>query len=615
MVNNLSDALLSTIQCRYRRSVKRFSTLPGLPGATPNLGVTARWIAAAALALLTALSFAQAQRGVAPDPKLVLELEGCPTLQACLAILDAVVPARDCHCTNGAGLVIAEKLRRFDEPAKQELLRRAAGTHPGWRNLAGDVLSHWGAWSPADVPALRAALQLDHGGWIARPLAEIKTPEAVQALVEDLAVIGSQSQTGWALVKIGPKALPYLIPILENDKGAHAAASVIREMGREALVEAPYWASLAASTGNPKNVRLAALRGLAAMGDGAQQQGKELREMLASPDIDIRAQAFKTLVAIRDPTVVATVAENCNPSGTAFGLIPIQSLSCLIEIAAFGDHARPVGSQLMKFLVTPNGDELATAVTALGYIGYDAAIPEIEQQLRAPDWRVVFAAARSLGWLAATVSIPELERVASDHWLPEVRDEALMAVDALKGSGRRMARPASFEGSGGARRLFSIGRFSFDRSIRQPSCGSGRWEWDDIRFSAPPRSTGAAHLSLGGGWLLGTNRGEWGGELTWMPVFGQSQLIIKDNVIAIEAAEGGAIVLFGLAHMGMVYGYAVRVSQRGDGGWSLSEVARLPLSADALAKIGPNLFAALSEQRVVVFSDKEIVGLARCIEK
>ena len=34
--------------------------------------------------------------------------------------------------------------------------------------------------------------------------------------------------------------------------------------------------------------------------------------MLASPDVNIRAQAFNTLVAICDPSVVTTVAEDCN---------------------------------------------------------------------------------------------------------------------------------------------------------------------------------------------------------------------------------------------------------------------------------------------------------------
>jgi HEAT repeat protein len=466
------------------------------------------------------------------------------------------------------------------------------------------------------VPAIRAALRLEHGGWIARPLGRIKTSEAIEALVEDLAVAGSMSQTGWALAKmVGHEALPYLLPILADEQGARAAAGVIRDMGKEALVVAPDWVLVAANTDNPKNVRLAALRGLAAMGEGVGRQGKDLGAALASPDADIRAQAFKTLVAIRHPSVVTTVAENCKPSGTAFYRMPFESLDCLMTVAAFGEHARMAGSHLMKFFASPNGEELASAATILGYIGYDAATPQIEQQLRSPDWRVVYAAARSLGWLGAAASIPALEQIASSHWLPEVRDQALTAVSALKGSEQRLARPPSFEGHSGARQLFFIGGGFLGGGIlrSQPLCNSRRWEWNGVPFSRPS-STRVPGLMLGAGALVGTNSGEFGGELAWQPVNGQAKLLLKHNVVAIEPAEGGAIVLFGLAHMGLVDGYAVRVSLRGNDDWSLSEVARLPSTADALATIGPNLFAAWSENRVVVFSDQEVVGLAKCVE-
>jgi hypothetical protein len=64
-------------------------------------------------------------------------------------------------------------------------------------------------------------------------------------------------------------------------------------------------------------------------------------------------------------------------------------------------------------------------------------------------------------------------------------------------------------------------------------------------------------------------------------------------------------VLFGLA----------RASQRGDGGRSLTEVARLPGNAEALAATGPNLFAARSEGRVIVFSDKKSLGRQRASRK
>src|SRR5262249_48981461 len=177
--------------------------------------------------------------------------------------------------------------------------------------------------------------------------------------------------------------------------------------------------------------------------------------------------------------------------------------------------------------------------------------------------------------------------------LPEGREQALTAADGLKGGGRT-ARLPLFEGRNKAVRYFVVGRSAL-RS--QPLCDSQQWQWQEIRFSRPSPAKWTNHLSLGAGELIGSTRGEWGGELVWKPTEGRAQLIIKDNVFAIEAVEGGAIVLFGNLWNLWDNGYAVRVSQRGDGGWSLSEVARLPSIADALATIGPSLFAAWSENR------------------
>jgi len=79
---------------------------------------------------IVVLLFAKAA-GAIPVPK---GLDTCAPLSACLTLLDKVVPAQD----DGEGsnsLILARDLRRFGEPAKQELLRRAVGSHAGWRNI------------------------------------------------------------------------------------------------------------------------------------------------------------------------------------------------------------------------------------------------------------------------------------------------------------------------------------------------------------------------------------------------------------------------------------------------------------------------------------------------
>jgi HEAT repeat protein len=631
MVKNLSDNLLSSIQGPYRLSVILLSADRGLPGATPMLGMAARRIAVAVIALLTVLSHAQAQGVKFWDPavdkeelKLARQLEGCPTLPECLAILDAFVfPGTYVNQVRGAGTEIAGNFLRFGEPAKHELLRRAGGDHLHRRNLASAILAAWGAWpwSPSDVPAIRAALKLSPGGWMARPLAEIKTPEAIEALLEDLPTADSGYETVASLAKIGPPVMPHLLPLLADDQRAHRAAMVVRQMGRDALVAGSDWLSLATSADALKTERTAALRGLAAMGWAARWHEKDLRALLASPDkdlrtllasqdSDIRTEATNTLVALRDASVVTEMAERCNPSGSAFDRLGVLEgpYFCLNDIASLGDNARKAGPILRKFLASPNGEEVAGAVSVLGYIGYDAAIPEIEYQLRSPDWRVVYSAARSLGWLGATGSIAELERVASVHWLPEVQQQASTVVDALKHGERRLALPPS---------LHFVSGDGHSGIIKDaPACASGRWAWRDVLFSGPPPRTHKTERTLGAGVLIGIDHRTYGGgKLVWQPADGPAQLIHEDDVVGIEPAEDGAIALFGGAHIGIVSGYAARVSQRGDGSWSFSEIARMPTFASRLATIGPNLFAAWDYNRVVVLSDKEILGLAQCVEK
>jgi hypothetical protein len=65
--------------------------------------------------------------------------------------------------------------------------------------------------------------------------------------------------------------------------------------------------------------------------------------------------------------------------------------------------------------------------------------------------------------------------------------------------------------------------------------------------------------------------------------------------------------------MGLAYGYALHVIRSDGETWKAIEVARLPAEAGRFVTIGPDLFAAWSDRRVVVFSaERGILGLASC---
>lgn len=534
-------------------------------------------------------------------------LDSCASVAECLSLIDRVTPPRDDGEGSNAD-ILAAKLQRFGVAAKRELLKRAVGEHPGRRNVAGAILSEWHSWFPSDVPQLREALRKQHGGWVAVPLAEIGSPDAIQALVDDLPN-GTESQTDYALSKLGARAIPFLVPLLQTDK-FEPAAKVIRDIGSSAIPFAAGWVAVAINSQEPLNVRIGALRGIAAIGDMARPSCSGLHALISNSSAEIRRQVQMTLRAIHDPFVVVEVARSCRPAADPFDSYAIPAFSCLRQIALYGEGGGAAGDDLLPFLESRNGAERSYAITTLGAIGYSAALPQIEASLNDMDWRVVYAAIRAVGWLDDRLAIPRLQDIGAHYWLPEIRKKAAqVAAELASSTGSNQQHP----------RLVPYGNeagepFAIDHEILSsaPSCSANIWNWNGTIFGSPPEHQGKVRLLASGGKFIGTNHGEWGGELSWVPDNGNVVAIHKNNVVGIESAADGPIVLFGLAHLTLADGYALHVRYDSQGKWERVEVARLPAEGDALAAIAPNLFAAWSSGRVVVFSNSGILGLASC---
>ncbi|MEG9436680.1 hypothetical protein JAO29_10965 [Edaphobacter sp. HDX4] len=222
---------------------------------------------------------------------------GCRNFESCLSALDSKARTSD-GSTSPDEEAIAAKLSTFGEPAKIELLRRAAGDNIGWRNLSQAILYNWKTWSPSDVPELQAALRRDPGGWMAKPLATIATPAAIEALVEDLPK-GSQNQTDFALEKLGPRAVPALMPLLENAGTAAPAMRVIKSMGESVASRQVEWVQTAIDVTKPLPERLAALRAISALGSRARQSAASISSLAESTEPALRRQTISTLEAVQ----------------------------------------------------------------------------------------------------------------------------------------------------------------------------------------------------------------------------------------------------------------------------------------------------------------------------
>ncbi|MGA3371494.1 MAG: HEAT repeat domain-containing protein [Terracidiphilus sp.] len=428
------------------------------------------------------------------------------------------------------------------------------------------------------------------------------------------------NQTEFALIKLGAKAVPFLMPLLEDDKKSMLAAQVISEMNPLPLAYLDPWIAKALDTRKPARERLAALRGIAALGPAAERPSEALHVLLSDSDPKVREQVSETLKAVRDPIVVERLAKACQPQAPQFDSVALNSALCLREIAEFGPAGRAAGESLTPFLLSANGAERAYGILTLGFIDYAPATPQIEQALDAEDWRVVYAAIRAVGWLGDTNATTELDNLASSFWLAELKKDAAQVAVALRSSRGRVER-GSWEVLNQGERQDPAWVITEGVRGQRSSCPSNRWQWQNETFTIHSGKDETAHslrFRNGNLWgeLVGTDHGEWGGTLTWIPARGQPEVLDRDNVRGMDYDNDGAIVLFGLAHMGFNFGYALKVSRNADGTWTQTEVARLPGEPEWWTRLNLDRVAVLAGNKVVVFSPREgILGVASCASK
>lgn len=543
--------------------------------------------------------------------KKIPNLSTCQTLKDCLDSLNPLAAARSDGSIPPEAADVSAQLLRFGEPAKQELLARAAGrNNRGWASYADSLLGEWrGAWTVEDIPKLRQALQNQPGHAVARVLGKIGTPEAIKILVEDLSPFNFESQTGYALTEIvGDKVLPYLLPLLSDDKNYFSAVSVIRAV--RATEYAPEWIALALDDKRDTKERVGALRGLGAVKDLPEKQVKRLLPLLDNPNAAVKKLAEETLTTFGEETVLNTVAASCHPNQSEFDQYPTDS--CIQKIVNFAPSSKErVASILLKFLSSKNPHTLYEAITGLGLIQYRAAIPAIEGQLNTSDFRVFYAAVRSLSWLKSTGSVDKIRNASARVWLPALKAYSDDAVKLLL-AGEHLPLPSSQTYGFSAPNEYRAAFFFWPDTLKSnpPTCSAQTWTWLGKTFSKPKNTP--LRLEFKAGILTGIDKGEWGGALEWQPKNTQEKTVIREfNVVGLAQSSQGAIVASGLNHM-MARGDLARFERGPSGQYQLAKIAEVLDAPSALATIGDDLFVAWSAGWPIVFDRTEIKGIATC---
>ena len=97
-----------------------------------------------------------------------------------------------------------------------------------------------------------------------------------------------------------------------------------------------------------------------------------------------------------------------------------------------------------------------------------------------------------------------------------------------------------------------------------------------VQHRRPIKQEPSVALRVDGGWLAGSSRGEWGGELVFIADDGPAVVPLDENVLDIHGLGERTVVLTGLSHMGMNNGMVREVSRDASGHWTVRPWRALP---------------------------------------
>lgn len=258
------------------------------------------------------------------------------------------------------------------------------------------------------------------------------------------------------------------------------------------------------------------------------------------------------------------------------------------ELAELGAAGRKEAPYVLERLRDEDWDLRVEAARTLGRIGYTDAIPQLLKAITPNDWRLAYEAMVSLVELKAPQADAVLNNIAKDYWLPGIAETAQALAE-----GRPPPESASIMSF---RLTLDICNAKADQTLI-PRCSSPSDEADNMRYTDERNAYGhrfwrkfRAHPSMDGarkarltldvqdGKLIGTNHGEWGGEIGFIDekTNETQETIIDDNVLGIAERGGHIIVVTGLDHGGLNRGFIWEVTRAGNGKWSARRLWRLP---------------------------------------
>ena len=293
--------------------------------------------------------------------------------------------------------------------------------------------------------------------------------------------------------------------------------------------------------------------------------------------------------------------------------LPINPDTALSQIGGLGKEGNSAGPTVMRYLEDRRWDVRVAAANTLGDIAYAPAERELAKALsHEDDWKLVYAAVIALADLNAKGSLEALKRVRDTHWYPPVREIAASALGHIE-SGTALAElewlpMGAVEGSPKScrdvkektvsepksQKLYQkqhkreLKRLTYGASIRSYGPPEDADPNNDgiievnqdnmVEHVAEIKQIPDVALKVPDGWLVGSDRGEWGGELIHIPERGVGNVLYEENIEDIYLLGSQLVATSGMAHMMLNDGFLVRIDKNDTGRYVATPWKRLPAS-------------------------------------
>jgi len=299
--------------------------------------------------------------------------------------------------------------------------------------------------------------------------------------------------------------------------------------------------------------------------------------------------------------------------------------SLFVELSKLGEEGVAAGKEVEK-VAASNDFPLSCrvdAVKTIGYIGYKKAENTLLKLLgNKYYWPIVYVAVESLGKIRSKKAVGKLKEVSKNYWFKAVRIQAEKAIKRIseKGGGDRKEKIDDFFAANfGRHDLPETNKTVFKtekkcrefNNIVKDKSSTTQEELDATGYFVRERSRTWSNndgVTVDGGYLMGTNQGEFIGELVFYDKKTKKhKQVIRANVNGlVKSPEFGIILARGLNNWGLNFGRLVKIKKK-DGKWIYENWFELPGDPHSLKLIKGGIVVETKEGSVLIYGDDEIV--------